>query len=239
MTKIDWTRTQTKLNAAGYSPGGIDGKPGRMSYTALFAHQAGRQADAVIRAIGQEAAIALPAYQIDQSAERLAEFLAETANETGGFTRFEENLRYSAKRLMAVWPSRFKTLAAAQAYAWDPSDPDREDIALANLVYGSRMGNQLDGTDDDDGWDNRGRGMLQHTGAAEYAVLKARLGLEPDDVADPAKSVLAACDFMQRAKTMQFVDRGDFRGARRSVNGGYIGVEEVATRRARSLKVLL
>lgn len=101
------------------------------------------------------------------------------------------------------------------------------------------MGNQDNGTDDDDGWDHRGRGMLQHTGAAEYATLKSRLGLEPDDVADPAKSVLAACDFMQRAKTMQFVDKGDYPGARRSVNGGLIGVDEVGVRRNRSLKVLL
>lgn len=239
MTAINWKSAQLDLARVGQQPGVADGVPGPKTYTALLSHVAGRSADATIRAIAGVMAVQMPLYGFDQSAERLAEFAAETANETGGYKVFQENMCYSAKRLMQVWPSRFPTLASAQPYAWDPSDPDREDIALANMVYGSRMGNEANGTDDNDGWDHRGGGMLQHTGAAEYARLLARLGFTPDDVRDPAKSVIAACDYMVRANTMDFVDRGDFRGARRSVNGGYIGVDEVATRRARALQVLL
>lgn len=238
MTAIDVRAAQTKLKAAGYDPNGIDGIPGGGFFTALFAHQAQRQPDATLRAIGKTAAVILPLFGWTADANRLAEFLAETGNETGGYKAFQENMCYSAARLMQVWPSRFPTLAKAQPFAWDPSDPDREDIALANYVYGGRMGNELNGTADDDGWDHRGGGMLQHTGAGEYQRLKDRLGYDPDDVRDPAKSVLAACDFMARARTISFIDRGDFAGARKSVNGGAIGLSEVATRRARSLKVL-
>lgn len=236
---INVRQTQKNLKTAGYDPNGVDGIPGGGYYAALLAHNAQRQADDTIRAIGKVMAVQIPLYGFDRSPVVLAEWIAETANETGGFKAFQENMCYSAERLMRVWPTRFKTLAQAKPYAWDPSDPDREDIALANYVYGSRMGNELNGTDDNDGWDHRGGGMLQHTGAGEYKLLKDRLGFDPDDVRDPAKSVIAACDFFTRAKTMLFVDRGDFTGSRKSVNGGSIGLSEVASLRARSLKVLV
>jgi putative chitinase len=237
MTTINWTRAQQKLLAAGYSPGAIDGAAGRTTFTALFSHAARRQPDPVLWAIGTEAARTLFKYGITDTPERLAEFIANTGHETGGYSHFEESLRYSAKRLMAVWPSRFPTLASALPYAWDPTDPDREDVALADLVYGARMGNQANGTNDDDGWEHRGRGMLQHTGKAEYDKLRA-IGLSPDDVSDPAKSLIAACDYWSRAGTNSFIDRADWKGSRKSINGGYIGLEEVAARRARTLGVL-
>jgi putative chitinase len=238
MTQINWRRAQTRLLAAGYSVGQIDGAGGRMTYTALFAYEAGRQPDAVLRAIGTAAATYLPKYGVSDTAERLSGFLGNTDNESGHYTRFEENLHYSAKRLLQIWPSRFPTLASAVPYAWDPTDPDREDIALADLVYGTRMGNQLNGTNDDDGWENRGRGMLQHTGEQEYVQLKARVGLDPDDVADPAKSVLAACDFWQRRSVNGFYDRGDLTGGRRAVNGGTIGLAETNAGISKAMRIL-
>lgn len=239
MTTIDWRSVQAALTNAGYSTAIVDGVPGRLTYAALFGYVAQRQPDTVLLSIGLSASRALPAANITDSAERLAEFLAETCNETGGYTRFEENMCYSAKRLMVIWPSRFPTLASAQPFAWDPSDPDREDIALANMVYGGRMGNQINGLNDDDGWEHRGGGMLQHTGQEEYDLLHTRLGLTPDDVRDPGKSVLAACDFWTRKHVNDYCDKGDFKGARHVVNGGYIGLEEVAVRRSRALKVLV
>jgi predicted chitinase len=81
--------------------------------------------------------------------------------------------------------------------------------------------------------------MLQHTGADEYRKLKDRLGFDPDDVRDPAKSLIAACDYLARAKTQTFIDRGDFIKSRQSVNGGTIGITEVTIRRTRSLTVLM
>lgn len=238
MAAINWKAAQSALNRAGFASGIEDGIPGKATYGALLGYVAGHQPDAAIRAIAVECAKQLPKYGISDSPNRLAEWLGETCNETGGYTRFEENLHYSAARLIAVWPSRFKTLAAAAPYAWDPSDPDREDVALANLVYGSRMGNEANGTNDNDGWDHRGSGLLQHTGAAEYAALKQRIGYDPDDVRDPAKSVLASCDYWQRKGINALCDRGDFTGARRAINGGTIGLAEVAARRNRALKVL-
>lgn len=67
--------------------------------------------------------------------EEIALCLAHICVETGGFRQLEENMNYSAKRLMQVWPSRFKTLAVAKQYERNPQK-------LANYVYGSRMGNK-------------------------------------------------------------------------------------------------
>src|SRR6266545_770391 len=65
---------------------------------------------------------------------RLAHFLAQVCHETGGLTILVENLNYRAERLVAVWPLRFPTVASAVPYSGNPP-------ALANRVYGGRMGN--------------------------------------------------------------------------------------------------
>lgn len=225
---INVRQTQINLKAAGYDPNGIDGVPGRGFYAALLGHNVKRQPDDTLRAIGGVMAAMLPLYGWDASRERLAEWIGETSNETGGYTAFQENMSYSAERIAQVWPGRFPSVASAKPYERNPR-------ALASKVYGDRMGNRP-GTDD--GYDHRGGGLLQHTGAGEYDKLFQRLGFTPDDVRDPAKSVIAACDFFARAGTQRFVDQSDFPGARKSVNGGLIGVDEVAARRNRTLTVL-
>ncbi len=235
---IDWKTTQAALQARGYSPGPVDGLTGPSTITALLAYAVGRQPDLNLRLIGRELARLAARFGLYESPARLAEFIGQTAIESARYTSFEENMRYSAKRLMQVWPSRFKTLAQALPYAHDPSDADREDVALANFVYGGRMGNEADGTADNDGFDHRGSGILQHTGAGEYELLRQRLGYDPDDVRDPAKSVLAALDYWERRQVNSHVDRGHFASARKAVNGGSHGLAEVAAVRVRVLQVL-
>lgn len=225
---IDFTTAQTKMTRAGFAPGPIDGDWGPSTLRGLMSVAAARVPDMAIRSISVEGAVQLPLYSITDTKERLCEFLAETCHETGGWKRFEENMCYSAKRLTQVWPNRFPTLASALPYAWDPTDPDREDIVLANYVYGARMGNEADGTADNDGWDHRGGGQLQHTGAAEYEALR-KIGLSPDDVRDPTKSVKAACDYWKRRKLNSIIDTGDFVKARKAINGGTIGLQEIKT----------
>lgn len=92
------------------------------------------------------------------SPRRVRHWLAHVYVETFGLTRFVENLSYSAERLRAVWPKRFPTLAAAKPYARNPA-------ALAEKVYGGRLGNTRPG----EGARYIGRGGLMRTGRAGYA----------------------------------------------------------------------
>ncbi|WP_206363501.1 glycoside hydrolase family 19 protein [Sphingomonas crocodyli] len=220
---IDWRPIQKRL---GLTPDGIDG---RNTYTALFAFMAGRAPDDVLRSIGNSAAVHLPTYGMDKP-QRLAWLLAETANETGSFTRFDENLNYSAEALVRTWPSRF-TPASAPLYARKPEQ-------IAEKAYGGRMGNDAPG----DGWKYRGRGMLQLTGKDNYVRYDRRLGLgldtNPEAAAIPALSLLIALEFYQLGKVMDRVDVGDLAGARKITNGGSIGLDHVKSLYAKAMGVL-
>jgi putative chitinase len=232
-----------RLAAAGFPA--LCGDP--VLLVALFAFAAGRAADAVLRAIGEAAARHFMAYGMTTPA-RLAEFVAQTAHETGGYTRFEEDLRYSAAGLARTWPGRF---------AVDPKAVVKQPNALAlrlagrpeqiaNSVYARvREGNTQPG----DGWRYRGRGMLQLTFRGNYRAAGARLGLElevrPELAADPATSLLIALDFWRRAEVNACCDAGDFLGARGLTNAGSrtpevapIGLADVARRRGALLEVM-
>ena len=80
---------------------------------------------------------------------RIAHFAAQIATESGGMTRLEKSLFYTAERLCQVWPKRFPTLVSVKPYAGNPK-------ALAEKVYGGRLGNVQPG----DGWRYRGGGLM-------------------------------------------------------------------------------
>jgi putative chitinase len=99
---------------------------------------------------------------------REAHFLAQILHESGGFSILTESLNYShAERLMAVWPSRFPNKEAARPYVGNAA-------ALAEKVYGGRMGNTAPG----DGYLYLGRGPLQITGRDSYNQIGQALGLD-------------------------------------------------------------
>jgi putative chitinase len=63
-----------------------------------------------------------------QGDRELDDFLSQVLHESCMLERLEERLHYSTERLMAVWPRRFPTLAAALPYAANAE-------GLANHVY--------------------------------------------------------------------------------------------------------
>lgn len=154
-----------------------------------------------------------------EKANRLHFFLGQLGHESGGLTVREENLNYSAARLMAVWPSRFPTLAAAQPYARNPEK-------LANKVYGGRMGN----TQPSDGWRYRGRGYIQLTGRDGYRAVGQVAGLpletNPDLAADPTKAAAVAAAFWTWKSINPSCDAGDFVTCTRKINGGTVGLDD-------------
>ena len=111
------------------------------------------------------------------SKRRRCAFLAQLAHESRQLTRWEENLNYSATRLMQVFPKYFKSMAVADQYAHEPQ-------AIANRVYANRMGNRAETSD---GWKFRGRGPIGLTGRSNYRRFGKLLGVnlerEPDQAA--------------------------------------------------------
>jgi putative chitinase len=98
--------------------------------------------------------------------DEVDDFLGQVLHESAMLERLEENLNYSAERLTQVWPNRFPTVLDAQPYARNPR-------ALANKVYGGRMGN----VHPDDGWRNRGSGLIQITGADNLRAVQDATGI--------------------------------------------------------------
>ncbi|MDR4127000.1 glycoside hydrolase family 19 protein [Yanghanlia caeni] len=150
----------------------------------------------------------------------VAAFLAQIGVESGALSRLTENLNYSAPRLRQVWPSRFKSDAVAQRYANNPRD-------LANYVYGSRMGNQ---PGSDDGWNYRGRGLKQLTGRDNYTEYQRASGVpvlaNPDYLVRYDYAADSAAWFWHSRGCGGFVDRGDWQGLTKRINGGLNGHSE-------------
>lgn len=150
---------------------------------------------------------------------RRAAFLGQLAHESALFSRVEEDLFYSAKRLTQVFPTRFPDLAAAAPFAHNP-------VALANKVYGGRMGNTAPG----DGYRYRGRGLIQLTGYDNYkaygeASCTAVLTY-PDLVTEPRYSADSAGWFWHSRGCNSFADREDYAGLTRRINGGLTGLQD-------------
>ncbi|HUR79420.1 MAG TPA: lytic enzyme [Thermoanaerobaculia bacterium] len=161
----------------------------------------------------------LARYAINDKALRLAHFMAQILHESGGLCIIEENLSYSAKRMMQIWPKRFPTIEIAKPYAKNPK-------ALANRVYGGRMGN----SGPDDGWLYIGRGLLQITGKESYQRYGTRLGCNlvgaPKLASDPQWSLSIAAEEWTDKGCNELADQDDITTITKRINGGLIGFEE-------------
>lgn len=152
-------------------------------------------------------------------ATRLQYFLAQLGHESNGLTHREENLNYSAARLMEIWPNRFPTLDIAKQY-------DRDPEKLANFVYGGRMGNVNPG----DGYRFRGRGYIQLTGRETYREVGRVAGLDlenhPELAAKPENAIRIAAAFWTWKNVNPTCDVQDFTACTKKVNGGTNGLDD-------------
>lgn len=152
---------------------------------------------------------------------KLAHFLAQCAHESGNFRVTQENLNYSAKGLLGVFPKYF-TAETAVAY-------ERKPEKIANIVYANRMGNG-DKTSGD-GYKFRGRGFIQLTGHDNYKAFSVAIG--EDCVANPdlvsSKYPLAsAAWFFQKNCLKRATNNSDesVTAVSKCVNGGTIGLAD-------------
>ena len=155
---------------------------------------------------------------------RLAHFLAQAGHESGGFKAVNENLNYGAKGLLSIFKKYFPTEEKAKLY-------ERKPEKIANLVYGSRMGNGAETTGE--GYKFRGRGYIQLTGKDNYkafdAVVTESIVDNPDLVATKYP-LLSAAWFFHKSGLHKIADKGATDAVvtevTKRVNGGTIGLAD-------------
>jgi putative chitinase len=155
---------------------------------------------------------------------RLSHFLAQCAHESGNFKHIRENLNYSAEGLVKVFPKYFSKETAL----WYARKPE----AIANIVYGGRMGNG--DKNSGDGWKYRGRGFLQLTGKVNYQafanyIVDTNIMIDSDLVSTKYPLTSAAW-FFETKKLWKICDEGLHADVVKKVtyrvNGGYNGLAD-------------
>jgi len=167
------------------------------------------------------------------TAKRQAAFIGQCAHESNNFKTLEENLNYSPQALMKTWPSRFPDLPTAMKYAHNQE-------AIANKVYGGRMGNGVE--ESGDGWKYHGRGLIQLTGKENYANCGSGIGVDllnsPGLLTDPKYAALSAGWFFNKKGLNALADASDYETMTKRINGGLIGLDDRKAKIAKAISAL-
>ena len=153
---------------------------------------------------------------------KLAHFLAQCGHESGGFKVVNENLNYGAKGLLGIFKKYFPDEAKAKLY-------ERKPEKIANLVYGSRMGNGPEASGD--GYKFRGRGYIQLTGKDNYTAfgkaINEDIAANPDLVATKYPLLSAAWFFHKNCiGKCKDASEATVTAVTKCVNGGTIGLPD-------------
>ncbi len=146
--------------------------------------------------------------------------MGQFSEECGAGLEMEENLNYTAQRLLQVFPTHFTPGMAARA-AHNPR-------LTADIAYGGRMGNRPPPSDD--GWNYRGRGFSQVTGREGYTALATKTGFDllnhPELLSDPDFALECGVADLVVCGCLPFALKGDIVGMTKHLNGGYNGLAD-------------
>lgn len=193
--------------------------------------------DTIIDAFVEKQGV-LSAVGVNQTRQRLAYFFANIHHETAGFTikLLTENINYTAARMAAVWPNRFKSAAAVLAKYGTATGWQKRAF---DDIYGSRMGNRP-GTHD--GSLYIGRGGPQVTGRDGYAEIGKRIGADlvsaPDLACNHNLQPEICAAFWDWKGLNKYADAGNFIGCVKLWNGGTNGLADRQSQLARITKIL-
>ncbi len=167
---------------------------------------------------------------------RVAAFITTLAHEGNFKTGVRENMNYSWKRLIQVWPSRFRANPAKAKRL------HRNPQAIANEVYANRMGNGPPSSGD--GWRYRGNGAIQLTGKDNHQRFADSVGKTVEQAAAWIEgsiegSVAAAAWFWEENGINRLADTPDVEDETKRINGGHIGIADRRTKFNKLVRELL
>ena len=165
---------------------------------------------------------------------RIAHFLGQTAEETGSFKVFSENLNYRPAVLLEKFNKKNIRITPAQAYKFGniPGKQKANPEMIANYIYGGEYGRKnLGNIAFGDGWKYRGRGILQLTGRKAYEEYSKYSGRDlvnnPDLASDPEISIdIAGWFWTVLKKVNSSADKNDIKAVTKLVNGGNINIDK-------------
>lgn len=180
--------------------------------------------------------------------KRTALFLANIIQETGGFRILKESLNYSVTSLVQNFGRHRISLEDAQRLGRKPDQnplTTAEQEALANVLYGGEWGaDELGNTQPGDGSRFRGYGLLQATGRHMWEKLRVAFDHASLDevhywlLTKKGAALSAAWIWAVEKKCNPLADFSKVAEARKAINGGYTGLQEISESYARILKLL-
>lgn len=154
----------------------------------------------------------------------IVHMMAQFSHECGKGDEMTESLNYDSRALLKQWPKRF-TEADATKYGRTADNPVANQEMIGVLAYGGRMGNAP--APSEDGYNFRGRGLIQTTGKDGYAALSKLTGLDlvnsPQLVSDPAHALeCGVAEFVHYPNMLAHCESDNLLAVSSLINVGHI-----------------
>jgi putative chitinase len=153
----------------------------------------------------------------------IVHMMAQFSHETGEGNEMTESLNYKPAVLLKQWSKHF-TPAQAMAFGRTADHPANQKM-IGELAYGGRMGNAP--APSEDGYNYRGRGLIQTTGKTSYAELAALTGLDlgnsPELVSDPNHAFeCGVAEFVHYPQMLAHCEADDLLAVSSLINVGHL-----------------
>jgi putative chitinase len=153
----------------------------------------------------------------------IVHMMAQFSHETGEGFEMTESLNYKPAALLSQWPTHF-TPEQAKVYGRTAAHPANQKM-IGELAYGGRMGNAP--APSEDGYNYRGRGLIQTTGKKAYAELAALTGLalvnSPELINDPTHALeCGVAEFVHYPQMLAHCEGDDLLAVSSLINVGHI-----------------